>query len=158
MSDKYRIETQLGEFLVVFGADGRLRALQLPGTQDGKQVWPLLANQQGEAGRKLRKELITYLAGKPVSFTVQVDPQGTPFQLRVWQAISTVQWGETRTYGQLAELCGSPRAARATGSACGANPIAIVIPCHRILAASGLGGYGGGLNWKKRLLALEGLT
>jgi methylated-DNA-[protein]-cysteine S-methyltransferase len=155
MAGKYRIETQWGDFLVAFGDDGRLRNLQLPGAQAGQESRPLLGNQEGEAGEKLRQELLAYLAGQSITFTTRVDLKGTSFQLRVWSALGTVPWGETRTYGQLAELCAAPRAARAVGSACGANPIAIVIPCHRILAASGLGGYGGGLQWKKRLLALE---
>ena len=83
-------------------------------------------------------------------------PQGSPFETRVWAAMRQIPYGETRCYGDLADAVGS--AARAVGRACGSNPIPIVIPCHRVLAKSGLGGYSGqgGLATKRRLLALEG--
>ncbi|HMC59321.1 MAG TPA: methylated-DNA--[protein]-cysteine S-methyltransferase [Candidatus Solibacter sp.] len=83
--------------------------------------------------------------------------QGTPFQLRVWRQLGTIPYGETRSYLQIATAIGSPAAVRAVGAANGANPIPIVVPCHRVIGASGkLVGYGGGLPLKKRLLELEG--
>ncbi len=83
---------------------------------------------------------------------------GTQFRLRVWPALLRIPRGETRSYGELADELGKRRAARAVGGACGANPIPVLIPCHRVLAAKGgLGGFSGGLEWKRRLLALEGV-
>jgi O-6-methylguanine DNA methyltransferase len=80
---------------------------------------------------------------------------GTDFQQRVWHYLKTIPYGSTITYQQLAELAGSPQGARAAGMACGANPLALIIPCHRVVAANGPGGFGGGVNIKKSLLALE---
>ncbi|MCK9295335.1 MAG: MGMT family protein [Desulfobulbaceae bacterium] len=80
---------------------------------------------------------------------------GTPFQQRVWELISRIPYGETRTYGQLAQALGDKMLARAVGQACGANPIALLIPCHRVVGHAGLGGFGGGIDLKKKLLALE---
>ncbi len=106
---------------------------------------------------KVTGQLESYLAEKRRSFGLPLDPapEGTEFQKRVWAALCNVPYGEVLTYTDLAKWAGSPRAARAAGSACGANRIAIVIPCHRAVSKSGLGGFGGGLPLKKRLLRLE---
>ena len=83
---------------------------------------------------------------------------GTVFQRRVWTALRRIRPGQTRTYRQIAGAAGKPKATRAAGGACGANPIPVLVPCHRVLASDGgLGGFSGGLNWKRRLLALEGV-
>lgn len=82
---------------------------------------------------------------------------GTEFQQAVWRGMLRIDFGRTCSYGQLAAAIGRPKAVRALGGACGANPIPVLIPCHRVLAAQrGLGGFGGGLDWKRKLLALEG--
>ncbi|MEW6518372.1 MAG: MGMT family protein [Thermodesulfobacteriota bacterium] len=81
--------------------------------------------------------------------------EGTPFQQRVWELISQIPFGETRTYGQLAQALGHKTLARGVGQACGANPIALLIPCHRVVGHTGLGGFGGGIALKQRLLDLE---
>ncbi|TKJ40343.1 cysteine methyltransferase [candidate division LCP-89 bacterium B3_LCP] len=94
---------------------------------------------------------------KPFPQDLPINPQGTPFQRKTWENMSKIPFGGTISYGGLAAKVGSPGAARAVGSACGANPIPIIIPCHRVLASSGgLGGFGGGLDMKRRLLELEG--
>lgn len=99
-----------------------------------------------------------YLQGRRRTFRLDLDMRGTPFQQSVWRALRRVPFGRTVTYGQLASRVGRPAAARAVGSACGANPLPIVIPCHRVLAAgSRLGGFSGGLGLKRALLALEGM-
>jgi methylated-DNA-[protein]-cysteine S-methyltransferase len=100
--------------------------------------------------------LNSYFAGAPESFGVPLSPAGSEFQLRVWREMQAIPRGETRTYGDLARAVGS--APRAIGMACGANPIPIIIPCHRVIAATGLGGYSGGtgLDIKIFLLRLEG--
>ena len=84
---------------------------------------------------------------------------GTDFQGRVWHALQKIPRGATSSYGAIARQIGRPKAVRAVGGACGANPLPVVIPCHRVLAANGrLGGFSGGLDWKRRLLAAEGVT
>ena len=109
---------------------------------------PLLA----EAARQLD----AYFAGQRSHFDLPLAPAGSPFEARVWSAMQLIPYGETRSYGDLASMIGS--APRPVGRACGHNPIPIVIPCHRVLARGGLGGYSGqgGLATKQSLLALEG--
>jgi methylated-DNA-[protein]-cysteine S-methyltransferase len=105
---------------------------------------------------KARRELDAYFAGKLRAFSVALAPQGTPFQKRVWDALLTIPYGKTRSYGQQAAAIGAPNASRAVGLANGRNPIAIIIPCHRVIGANGsLTGYGGGMARKKLLLDLE---
>ena len=102
------------------------------------------------------RQLEEYFSGKRAVFTLPLAPKGTPFQRQVWQALLTVPYGETRSYGQIAKQVGREKAARAVGGANHNNPISILIPCHRIIGADGsLWGYGGGLDKKKALLDLE---
>jgi methylated-DNA-[protein]-cysteine S-methyltransferase len=107
----------------------------------------------GEAVRQLE----AYFDGALNDFDLPTEPAGSAFQVRVWRAMQAIPAGATRTYGELARELGS--AARAVGTACGANPVPVIIPCHRILAASGLGGYSGdgGIETKCALLRLEGV-
>lgn len=118
------------------------------------------ANAPSGNGSKLLAEaanqLAAYFNGKLLRFDLPLAPAGTPFETRVWSAMQAIPYGKTRCYGDLAISVGS--APRAVGRACGRNPIPIVIPCHRVLAKGGLGGYSGdgGLATKTRLLALEG--
>ena len=105
---------------------------------------------------KARRELDAYFAGKLRAFSVKLAPEGTPFQKKVWDALLTIPYGKTRSYGQQAAAIGAPNASRAVGLANGRNPIAIIIPCHRVIGANGsLTGYGGGMERKKLLLDLE---
>lgn len=107
---------------------------------------------------KLRSQLLAYLEGKLVRFNVPLDlSAGTPFQRSVWRACARIPRGQVRSYGQLAVMAGCPSSARAVGQAMAANPIPIVIPCHRVVRSDGsLGGYGLGVRLKKQLLRLEG--
>jgi methylated-DNA-[protein]-cysteine S-methyltransferase len=103
-----------------------------------------------------KRELAEYFAGTRRRFDVPLSPAGTAFQRAVWTAISTIGFGETITYGELARRAGVPGSARAAGAATGRNPIGIVVPCHRVVGADGsLTGYAGGLAIKRALLALE---
>ena len=106
---------------------------------------------------RLVRQLQTYAAGRPVRFTIPLDLRaGTAFQQKVWRALQTIPYGETRSYAWVARKIGKPKATRAVGTACGANPVPIVVPCHRVVASDGsLGGFSGGLPLKRRLLALE---
>jgi methylated-DNA-[protein]-cysteine S-methyltransferase len=102
------------------------------------------------------RELDEYFAGARTEFEVPVALHGTPFQLEVWDQLRRIPYGETITYGELAQRVDRPEAARAVGAANGQNPVAIVVPCHRVVGADGsLTGFGGGLGWKRRLLDLE---
>ncbi|KQX12403.1 cysteine methyltransferase [Streptomyces sp. Root431] len=102
------------------------------------------------------RQLDAYFAGELTEFDLPLHLVGTPFQLRVWEELRRIPYGETRTYGELAEALGNPTASRAVGLANGKNPVGIVVPCHRVVGAGGsLTGYGGGLDRKQRLLALE---
>ena len=104
----------------------------------------------------VRKELEEYFEGRRTSFDVPVALHGTPFQRRVWEALLEIPYGETTSYGELARRLGSPRAMRAVGLANGRNPVAVIVPCHRVIGADGtLTGYGGGLERKRLLLELE---
>ncbi len=106
-----------------------------------------------------KRELIAYFHGSPTDFAALIlDPQGTPFQLRVWQELRRIPRGQTISYGELARRVGNPKASRAVGQANGRNPIPLIIPCHRVIAADGsLGGYSSGLDRKQWLLHHEGV-
>lgn len=108
--------------------------------------------------KQARAELAEYFAGKRERFSVKLKPEGTEFQRAVWRALLKVGFGKASTYGALAAAVGKPSAARAVGAAVGANPISIIVPCHRIIGRDGsLTGYAGGLDRKVKLLAIEGI-
>jgi methylated-DNA-[protein]-cysteine S-methyltransferase len=101
-------------------------------------------------------QLRAYFAGQRRTFELPLAPEGTPFQQRVWRELLNIPYGQTISYGELARRLGNPNGSRAVGLANGANPISIVIPCHRVIGSTGkLTGYGGGLKTKQWLLALE---
>jgi len=103
------------------------------------------------------QELREYFAGKRTGFTVALDMAGTAFQKKVWSALLTIPFGETRSYGDIARQIGNPAASRAVGAANGRNPISIITPCHRAIGSNGaLTGFAGGLDAKQYLLSLEG--
>lgn len=110
--------------------------------------------------RAVRSAVACVLAGRDIEEMPPLDiSAGTEFQQQVWEAMRTIPRGKTRSYGELASQVGRPRGAQAVGQACGANPIPLLIPCHRVLAAHGkLGGFSGGLDWKRRLLEREGTS
>ena len=111
----------------------------------------------GAHNSRLQSQLDVYFTGKLHRFTVPLDLRGTSFQRQVWELLGGIPWGETRSYRQIAEALGRPKASRAVGRAVGANPVSIVIPCHRVIGSDGsLTGYGGGLDRKKALLEIEG--
>ena len=106
----------------------------------------------------MASELVEYFTGSRTQFDIEAAPNGTTFQLAVWKQLLKIPYGETRSYGQVAAALGQPGAARAVGMANHRNPVPIVIPCHRVVAAGGgLGGYGGGVELKRRLLQLEAM-
>jgi methylated-DNA-[protein]-cysteine S-methyltransferase len=118
------------------------------GATEADDAHPVLVQAQ--------RQLEEYFAGKRRTFTVKLDPVGTDFQNKVWSALRTIPFGETRSYGEIADQIGSRKAVRAVGAANGRNPISIIVPCHRVIGADGkLTGFAGGLEVKARLLALE---
>ena len=119
--------------------------------------WDVTWQESAEATRGYVRELEEYFAGKRREFTFPLDLRGTPFQVKCWQALLEIPYGETRTYADIARAVGQPKGFRAVGLANNRNPIAIVVPCHRVIASDGtLCGYGGGLELKRKLLELEG--
>ena len=105
----------------------------------------------------VKRELTAYFEGAPPDFaSLTLDPRGTPFQLRAWQELRRIPWGQTISYGELARRVGNPKASRAVGQANAVNPIPLIVPCHRVIAADGsLGGYSSGLDRKRWLLDHE---
>lgn len=104
------------------------------------------------------RQLTEYFDGKRSEFSLELDPTGTAFQKEVWSALSTIPYGETRTYSDIARQIGNIKAVRAVGAANGRNPISIIVPCHRVIGVSGeLTGFAGGLEAKATLLSLEGV-
>jgi methylated-DNA-[protein]-cysteine S-methyltransferase len=102
------------------------------------------------------RQLSDYFAGKRITFELSLAPHGTEFQKKVWRHLRRIPFGKTKSYGDIASAIGSPRSPRAVGAACGKNPLAVVVPCHRVLGANGtLTGFAGGLEAKAKLLALE---
>jgi methylated-DNA-[protein]-cysteine S-methyltransferase len=103
-------------------------------------------------------QLEEYFAGERTDFDVPMELDGTEFQRDVWAELSRIPYGTTISYGELARRVGRPKSPRAVGQANGRNPIPVIVPCHRVLASNGIGGYGGGLPMKRALLAVEGVT
>lgn len=144
-----RIESPIGP-LVLAGDGEVLTHIRFHGESDAS--WHEAPEPFVDAIAQLR----AYFAGELTAFDLAVRPQGTPFQQSVWRALLDIPYGETTSYGAIAKLIGKPDAVRAVGAANGANPIPIVIPCHRVIGASGkLTGFGGGLDVKEKLLRLE---
>ncbi len=150
------MDSLLGALLLM--SDGRsLTGLYL----DGQKYFPSQTEEWQEADdievlTQTKTQLSEYFAHQRQVFDLPVDPQGTEFQKRVWQGLQTIPYGQTISYAELAHQLGSPDASRAVGAANGRNPISIVVPCHRVIAANGkLTGYAGGLDRKQRLLNHE---
>ena len=152
--DSVIVHTKLGAFRVQYTARG-IVALNFPGF--GGLRSDAAVKKTPPFVRTFARQLQQYTAGKPVRWRVPLDlSAGTSFQQEVWRALARIPRGETRSYGWVARQIGKPGASRAVGAACGANPVPVIVPCHRVIASDGsLGGFGGGLPMKQRLLALE---
>jgi len=154
------IPTADGEFVARYSERG-LCGLWFPGNKKGS----VRNGNAAQASRQIRgwhaattKALKRALTGQAPANLPPVDlSSGTEFQRRVWETMRTIQRGRTLSYAEVAQRIGKPKAVRAVGGACGANPIPVFVPCHRVLAANHrLGGFSGGLDWKRRLLEREG--
>jgi O-6-methylguanine DNA methyltransferase len=153
------IPTPDGEFIARYSGRG-LCSLKFPsGRRPSKAVSALPAAQLRRWHATASEALGLALAGKPPKRLPPIDlSTGTAFQRQVWQTLRKIGPGRTWSYTQVAQAIGHPKAVRAVGGACGANPVPVFVPCHRVLAANHkLGGFSGGLDWKRKLLAREGL-
>jgi methylated-DNA-[protein]-cysteine S-methyltransferase len=149
-----RMESPIGPLLLV-ADNGGLRRIDFVNGRNPAGPDPQW-HDDAEPLRETVRQLRAYFAGELDSFDLTLAPQGTAFQLAVWNRLCDIPFGETISYGELARRIGNPNASRAVGLANGSNPIPIVIPCHRVIGSNGkLTGYGGGLPIKEKLLALE---
>ncbi|MBK8457914.1 MAG: methylated-DNA--[protein]-cysteine S-methyltransferase [Phyllobacteriaceae bacterium] len=149
------VDSPLGPLLVA-SRDGRLVRIAFP--RESRAFVPKPGWRRDDAAfADARQQLGDYFAGKRTSFDLPFHLEGGVFQMKVWQALSAIPYGETASYGDIARATGEGVAAsRAVGTACGENPVPIVVPCHRVIGANGaLVGFGGGLAAKRHLLALE---
>jgi len=163
MSGIHRIDTSLGPIQAAFDANGAVIYLGFAGHDFRGALLAKLArlgpapSPEPGAAARLHDQLEAYAAGRRTVFDVPFRLHGSPFEHRVWAALQRIPFGETRSYGQLAVELGDPNLSRAVGRANGANPVSILVPCHRVIGANGtLTGYAGGLAMKERLLQLEG--
>lgn len=155
-------ESPIGS-LRIAGTSTGLAYVQLPHANGrGFDGWrtrhaPAAIVKQGfEPNRASVAQILEFLEGKREAFDLPLDLRGTEFQVAVYREVARIPFGETRTYKEVADAVGRPTATRAVGAANGANPVSLVVPCHRVIASSGhLQGYGGGLDLKARLLAME---
>ena len=148
------VESPVGELLLVDRGAG-LAGLYIPPHRWGPEVGAAWTRDPAPFA-EVHAQLAAYWAGELRAFDVRLDMRGTPFQQRVWELLCGIPFAETISYGELARRTGDPGAARAVGAANGRNPVSIVVPCHRVIGASGaLVGYGGGLDVKAVLLAHE---
>jgi methylated-DNA-[protein]-cysteine S-methyltransferase len=151
------VDSPIGELLLV-GDGSTLHGLVM---QDGRHPVEVDPGweRDDDAFADAREQLAEYFAGERTSFDVPVHLEGTDFQVRVWQALREIPYGTTISYGELARRVGRPTGARAVGAANGRNPVAVVVPCHRVIGADGsLTGFGGGTERKQLLLGLEAET
>ena len=148
------IETDFATFAAWVDERGRLVRFNL--SAKGAAKVDATAVHDERAIARVRKQVEEYCAGKRKEFDLELAPTGTEFQRAVWKALLEIPYGETRSYGEVARAIGQPNAARGVGSANHANPIGLIVPCHRVIGADGsLTGYGGGLPLKQALLAHE---
>ena len=148
------LESPVGTLLLA----GDSQALRMVSFQSSKHAEPPQADWKQDKApfAEVIRQLRAYFRGERKEFDLPLAPEGTEFQLRVWNRLRTIPYGETISYAQLAERIGNPKAVRAVGLANGSNPIPIIVPCHRVIGSDGsLTGFGGGLPTKKMLLELE---
>ncbi|MCX6827569.1 MAG: methylated-DNA--[protein]-cysteine S-methyltransferase [candidate division Zixibacteria bacterium] len=159
----HQFRTRLGWFWVA-STDRGMAIISLPGEKEyfeekkRKKFRKYRIVKGGKENKKAEREIKAYLNGRLKKFSLRLDITGTPFQKKVLKKVINIPYGETATYGEIARAIGRPKAARAVGSANASNCLPLVIPCHRVLASNGLGGYRGGLKIKQSLLQLENLN
>ncbi|MFJ3231842.1 methylated-DNA--[protein]-cysteine S-methyltransferase [Streptomyces sp. NPDC086787] len=149
------IDSPYGPLTLVADGDGTLCGLYMT-EQRHRPPEENFGSRDDTPFAEAEEQLTAYFAGELTEFTLELRLDGTLFQRSVWEYLTRIPYGETRTYGELADALGSPKASRAVGLANGRNPIGIIVPCHRVIGSTGnLTGYGGGLDRKQRLLDFE---
>ena len=158
----HSFKSEIGTIRIASTSKG-LAILTLPGESEKyfkdllkKNLSEHIIKRGGSFNDQVEKQIKEYLDGKLKKFSVKLDWQTTSFRKKALKQIAKIPYGKTKTYGEIAEAIGNPKASRAVGSANATNKIPIIIPCHRVLASNGLGGYRGGLKMKKKLLKIEG--
>mgnify|MGYP002508067362 len=152
MNYQYEIKTDLGSMILV-ETENKISHVSF-GTMKKFLEVPV---KKTELLKKTEQQILEYFDGKRQNFSLPIAPEGTVFQKKVWKALQNIPYGQTRSYGEIAREIGQCNASRAVGNANHNNPIAIIIPCHRVIGATGkLTGYYGGLDKKEFLLKLEG--
>jgi O-6-methylguanine DNA methyltransferase len=154
------IVTRAGQFLARYSEKG-LAGLDFPaGRASPRAAKKEIVRAKIRAWHRVTETALkNILAGRKPKKLPPLDLAGTEFQKSVWNALRKISIGKTKSYGEIAEAIGKPKAVRAVGGACGANPVPVLVPCHRVLAANKkLGGFSGGLDWKRSLLAREGVS
>ena len=150
------VDSPIGPLTIAGRPDGTVTHLRMAEQTHAPKQWSTWTEDERAFG-SVARQLDAYFAGRLRTFEFPMELSGTAFQSQVWRALQTIPYGETASYGDIASMIGKPSACRAVGLANGRNPIAIVVPCHRVIGKSGsLTGYGGGLSRKQQLLALEG--
>ena len=149
------MRSPVGDITLISDADS-LCAIYWPNQKPDGKKFPELEKKDSKVLRSAAKQLNGYFKGKRMEFDLPLRPVGTDFQEQVWQALTTIGYGETVSYGDIANHIKNPKAVRAVGAAIGRNPISIIIPCHRVIGSNGkLTGFAGGLSTKEFLLNLE---
>jgi len=153
------VEGRIKTFMTLIGmvsisddGQGNIDGLYLP-----NHNLPVRPEGQSPVIEEAISQINDYFSGKRKDFDLSIRIEGTDFQIKVWNALREIPYGETVTYAQIAERIGHKQSYRAVGTACGNNPLPVIIPCHRVISASGPGSYLGGSEMKKRLLAIEGV-
>ncbi len=159
----HSFQTSVGEFRSASSSKG-VAVISLPNERKKEfemKVSKIFPNKEIKTGGKnnteVEKQIKAYLSGRLTKFTVDIDLHASPFYRKSLQYVKKIPFGKTKTYGEIAKAIGNPKASRAVGTANACNNLPIIIPCHRVLASNGLGGYGGGLPLKKKLLKIEGI-
>jgi methylated-DNA-[protein]-cysteine S-methyltransferase len=150
------MQSPVGELKLVANGNGLTAVLWENDDPSRVRLGPLEEDRNHPVLREAERQLSDYFAGKRETFSLKLDFAGTDFQKKVWNALTTIPFGQTRSYGQIARQIGHPKAVRAVGAANGRNPISIIAPCHRVIGSNGkLTGFAGGLKAKAALLEME---
>ena len=157
MRTEIKIPSPVGTLGGVIG-EGKIFALYLAENGGTFPQDSFLMEEDRRTAEMLKSQLGEYFAGKRRTFDLPLELHGTEFQLAVWNAMRQIPYGEVRTYGEVALMAGYPRAARAVGNACNRNPVLLIVPCHRVVASDGIGGFAHRTDMKRALLRLEGNT
>ncbi len=159
MKNAYFYITSIGKVLITEDREGITGLMILSKEEDLEQKEQFILNYkivETEQIKETAKQLMEYLQGTRKVFDIRINPNGTPFQKQVWEALRAIPYGETRSYKEIAREIGNEKASRAVGGANNRNPILCIIPCHRVIGAKGeLVGFGAGLDVKEKLLTLE---